>query len=142
MKGLYIGMGEQLDAICALQKLDIRDEDAFRITLRITLAKSKKEQDIFDKFFYKSLLHHAVVMEIFCNNDLGGISYEKLCLNIPKSLGSRSSIQNLLNEGLDKKILKKVENNQDRRVKKYFLTEEFYEKKVNWIKNQKNIFNS
>ena len=52
MKGLYIGMGEQLDAICALQKLDIRDEDAFRITLRITLAKSKKEQDIFDKFFH------------------------------------------------------------------------------------------
>ena len=52
MKGLYIGMGEQLDAICALQKLDIRDKDAFRITLRITLAKSKKEQDIFDKFFH------------------------------------------------------------------------------------------
>ena len=51
MKGVCIGIGEQLDAICALQKLDFHDEDAFRITLRITLAKSKKEQDIFDKFF-------------------------------------------------------------------------------------------
>ena len=109
---------------------------------KIALYYSIESTNIFNKFFYKSLLHHAVVMEIFCNNDLGGISYEKLCLNIPKSLGSRSSIQNLLSEGLDKKILKKVENNQDRRVKKYFLTEEFYEKKVNWIKNQKNIFNS
>lgn len=52
MKGLYIGMGEQLDAICALQKLNLQDKDAFRITLRITLAKSKKEQDIFDNFFH------------------------------------------------------------------------------------------
>ena len=109
---------------------------------KIALYYSIESTNIFDKFFYKSLLHHAVVMEIFCNNDLSGISYEKLCLNIPKSLGSRSSIQNLLSEGLDKKILIKVENNQDRRVKKYFLTKEFYEKKVNWIKNQKNIFNS
>ena len=52
MKGLYIGMGEQLDAICALQKLNLQDKDAFRITLRITLAKSKKEQEIFDNFFH------------------------------------------------------------------------------------------
>ena len=56
-------------------------------------------------FFNKSILHYAAMMEVFSYNKLDGISYEKLCINIPKSLGSRSSIQNLLNEGLDQKKL-------------------------------------
>ena len=42
-------------------------------------------------------------MEIFSANNKNGISFEKLCSSIPKLLGSRSSIQNILNEGLDKK---------------------------------------
>ena len=50
------------------------------------------------------MLHYAVIMEVFSKNNFDGISYEKLCSNVPKVLGSRSSIQNLLNEGLDKKI--------------------------------------
>mgnify|MGYP001584787729 FL=1 len=73
------------------------------------LYSSIKSPEFFGKFFNKSILHNAVVMEIFSNNK-NGISYEKLCFNIPKSLGSRSSIQNLLNEGLDKKLLNKIES--------------------------------
>ena len=95
-----------------------------------------------DRFFNKSILHYAASMEIFSFTNLGGISYEKLCMNIPKTLGSRSSIQNLLNEGLDKKLLIKVENNKDKRIKNYFLNDNFYKIVVNWIKEQKNIYNS
>ena len=94
------------------------------------------------RFFNKSILHYAASMEIFSFNKTGGISYEKLCLNIPKTLGSRSSIQNLLNEGLDKKLLLKVESNQDRRIKNYFLNDSFYQLIINWAKEQKNIYNS
>ena len=77
------------------------------------LYSSLTSSDIFGKFFNKSILHYAAIMEVFSFNKLGGISYEKLCYNIPKSLGSRSSIQNLLNEGLDKNLLVKIESEKD-----------------------------
>ena len=101
---------------------------------------SIKNPDILEKFFNKSILHNAVIMEIFINN-AQGISYEKLCLNIPKLLGSRSSIQNLLNEGLDKKLLKKVESKIDKRIKNFHLSEEMSNKLIDWVNYQKKIFN-
>jgi len=106
------------------------------------LYSSLTSSDTFGKFFNKSILHYAAVMEVFSFNKLGGISYEKLCHSIPKSLGSRSSIQNLLNEGLDKKLLVKVESKKDKRIKNYFLSEEFYHMVLDWIKMQKKIYNS
>ena len=51
IKGLFISMSEQIDAMCALEKLDFQDENSFRIALRTTLAKSSEEQKIFDKYF-------------------------------------------------------------------------------------------
>jgi len=106
------------------------------------LYSSLTSSDTFGKFFNKSILHYAAVMEVFSFNKLGGISYEKLCHSIPKSLGSRSSIQNLLNEGLDKKLLVKVESKKDKRIKNYFLSDEFYHMVLDWIKMQKKIYNS
>ena len=106
------------------------------------LYSSLTGTDTSSRFFNKSILHYAASMEIFSFNKTGGISYEKLCLSIPKTLGSRSSIQNLLNEGLDKKLFLKIENNKDKRIKNYFLNESFYQLIVNWIKEQKNIYNN
>ena len=100
-----------------------------------------ESKNIFGKFFHKSILHNAVIMEIFSKNKHNGISYEKLCINIPKSLGSRSSIQNLLNEALDKNILKKIESDKDKRIKNYYLSDESSGLVIEWIKKQKNIFN-
>ena len=106
------------------------------------LYSSLTSSDICGKFFNKSILHYAAIMEVFSFNKLGGISYEKLCHSIPKSLGSRSSIQNLLNEGLDKNLLVKVENEKDKRIKNYFLSDDFYHMVLDWIKAQKRIYNS
>ena len=106
------------------------------------LYSSLSSSDKFGKFFNKSILHYATIMEVFSYNKLEGISYEKLCLSLPKTLGSRSSIQNLLNEGLDQKLLFKVENIQDKRIKNYFLSDEFYNMVLDWIRNQKKIYNS
>ena len=108
---------------------------------KTALYSSLESKDVFGKFFNKSILHNAIIMEIF-SNSVDGISYEKLCLNIPKSLGSRSSIQNLLNEGLDKLILLKIESEEDKRIKNYFLSDQFYQMVLDWIKKQKIIFNS
>ena len=106
------------------------------------LYSSLTSTDTFGKFFNKSILHYAAIMEIFSYNKLGGISYEKLCYSIPKSLGSRSSIQNLLNEGLDKKLFVKVESEKDKRIKNYFLSDDYYHMVLDWIKTQKKIYNS
>jgi hypothetical protein len=106
------------------------------------LYSSLTSSDIFGKFFNKSILHYAAIMEVFSFNKLGGISYEKLCHSIPKSLGSRSSIQNLLNEGLDKNLLVKIENEKDKRIKNYFLSDDFYHMVLDWIKAQKRIYNN
>ncbi len=109
---------------------------------KTALYSSLESSNFFCKFFNKSILHNAVVMEIFSNNIVNGISYERLCLNIPKAVGSRSSIQNLLNEGLDKKIFVKVENKEDKRIKNYYLSNESSDFVIDWIKKQKIIFNS
>ena len=106
------------------------------------LYSTLTSSDKFGRFFNKSILHYAAIMEVFSYNKLDGISYEKLCINIPKSLGSRSSIQNLLNEGLDQKLLFKVENKKDKRVKNYFLSDEFYHMVLDWIRIQKKIYNT
>ena len=107
-----------------------------------SLYLSLSNSDIFGKFFYKSFLHSTIIMEIFSANKKNGISYEKLCSNIPKLLGSRSSIQNMLNEGLDLKILKKIDNKEDKRIKNYYLSDDFLEMMLEWVKGQKQIFNS
>ena len=106
------------------------------------LYSSLTGTDKSSRFFNKSILHYAASMEIFSFNKSGGISYEKLCLSIPKTLGSRSSIQNLLNEGLDKTLLIKVESDKDKRIKNYFLNDNFYQLVLNWIKEQKNVYNN
>ena len=106
------------------------------------LYSSLTSTDTFVKFFKNSIFHYASIMEVFSSNKLGGISYEKLCHSIPKSLGSRSSIQNLLNEGLDKGLLIKVESEKDKRIKNYFLSDEFYHGVLDWIKIQKRIYNN
>ena len=52
------------------------------------LYSSLTSTDTFGKFFNKSILHYAAIMEIFSFNKLGGISYEKLChLPILRSFG-------------------------------------------------------
>ena len=106
------------------------------------LYSSLTSTDVSSKFFNKSILHYAATMEIFTFHNKGGISYEKLCFNIPKNLGSRSSIQNLLNEGLDKKLLIKTESKKDKRIKNYFLSDHLYNVFCNWIKEQSKIYGS
>ena len=50
--GLKSGIGEQMDALRALEKVGLKNENFFRMALRTTLAKSTKEQEIFDDNFY------------------------------------------------------------------------------------------
>ena len=51
--GLRTGMGEQMDALRSMEEVDLKHETAFRMALRTTLAKSIREQEIFDEHYHR-----------------------------------------------------------------------------------------
>ena len=113
-----------------------------------TIIKEKKReiyssffsQDYSNKFFFKSILHHVISLEVYENNDLEGISFETICTNVPKSIGSRSSIQSILNDALDRDIFLKQQSNRDKRIKNYFLSDKYFNLINLWIKKEQRYF--
>jgi len=98
-------------------------------------------EDYVSKFLFKSILHHVISLEIYENNRLKGISFETICSNIPKSIGSRSSIQSILNEALEKKIFIKEQSQSDKRIKNYYLSNNFLDMINGWLKKEGSFFN-
>ena len=92
------------------------------------------------KFFFKSILHHVISLEVYENNNQDGISFEMICANIPKSIGSRSSIQSILNEALDKNIFVKEQSHTDKRIKNYFLSNNFLDMINSWLRKEGSFF--
>ncbi len=92
------------------------------------------------KFFFKSILHHVISLEVYENNDHDGISFETICSNVPKSIGSRSSIQSILNEALYQNLFKKYQSKKDKRIKNYFLANEFAIMMNDWLKKEHSFF--
>ena len=50
-EGLPIGLSEETDTLSALGSIRIEDPEEFRLTLRTILARSRKEQERFDRLF-------------------------------------------------------------------------------------------
>ena len=98
-------------------------------------------EDYVSKFLFKSILHHVISLEIYENNRLNGISFETIWANIPKSIGSRSSIQSILNEALDKNIFVKEQSKSDKRIKNYYLSNNFLDMINGWLKKEGTFFN-
>ena len=93
-----------------------------------------------ENFFTKSSLHYVICLEISSKNNNGGISYEEICSKIPNLLGSRTSIQTILNDGVQFKCFDKIQNNLDKRVKKFFLSKNFSIMITDWFISQKEFF--
>ena len=98
-------------------------------------------EDYVSKFLFKSILHHVISLEIYENNGFSGISFETICANIPKSIGSRSSIQSILNEALEKNIFVKEQSKFDKRIKNYYLSNNFLDMINSWLKKEGTFFN-
>ncbi len=98
-------------------------------------------EDYVSKFLFKSILHHVISLEIYENNKLNGISFEAICANIPKSIGSRSSIQSILNDALEKNIFIKEQSKTDKRIKNYYLSSNFLNTINGWLKKEGTFFN-
>ena len=60
--------------------------------------------------------------------------------NIPKSIGSRSSIQSILNEALEKNIFVKEQSKTDKRIKNYYLSNNFLDMINTWLRKEGSFF--
>ena len=72
--------------------------------------------------------------------NFNGISFETICSNVPKSIGSRSSIQSILNDALDRNIFLKYQTEKDKRIKNYYLSESYFDLINKWINEEKSYF--
>ena len=105
-----------------------------------TIYSSFFSEDYVSKFLFTSILHHVISLEIYENNRLNGISFETICANIPKSIGSRSSIQSILNEALEKNIFTKEQSKTDKRIKNYYLSNNFFNMINTWLQKEGSYF--
>ena len=83
-----------------------------------------------------------ISLEVYESNSQTGISFEMLCSRIPNSIGSRSSIQSILKDALKKNIFIKKLSNEDKRVKKFYLSDNYLNIINTWIKKEKFYFTS
>jgi len=107
----------------------------FKDDLYLNLSKNNENQ-----FIYNSILHFAISLEIGINTyNKNLISYEKICNSIPKKLGSRSTIQSILNDAIQLGYFEKIVSIDDKRIKNYKLSNKFINMFEDWIENQKKI---
>ena len=102
-----------------------------------------KQTNEYCNFFYSSMLHYAISLEIASssyNDQL--ISFEKLCLKIPKKLGCRSSIKTILDHGLQNGFFIKEPTITDRRIKRYKLSEKYSLMVTHWYLDRKERYAS
>ena len=87
-------------------------------------------------FIFRTKVHAIIVFYIFGSDK---ITFETLCKNLD-SVASRTTIQSILIEGVNKNYLSKEVNRSDKR-KKYYSCINLKSTLDEWYKNNKLIFN-
>ena len=87
-------------------------------------------------FIFRTKVHAIIVFNIYGSEK---ITFENLCRNLD-SVASRTTIQSILNEGVNNNYLSKEVDKNDKR-KKYYSCTNLKDTLVDWYKNNKSIFN-
>ena len=87
-------------------------------------------------YIFKTKIHAILVFNIFGSEK---ITFENLCRNLV-NVASRTTIQSILTEGVDKNYLLKEIDKNDKR-KKYYNCVNLKDTLDQWYKNNKLIFN-
>ena len=104
---------------------------------------TEKNSDEYLSFFYTSMLHYAISLEIASSSYKGEfISFQKLYKTIPKKLGCKSSIKSILNHGVEKTYFIKEQATKDKRIKKYKLSESYSLMITDWYLSRKSRYAS
>ena len=104
----------------------------------VDMTKLSKEDGFF-RFAYQSRTHWMLICLIGSYQNKG-ISFEEACSKIDGSLASRSTIQNILENGHKQSYFFKKTSKRDKRIQIYFLTRESLDEVFNWVKRQEEIF--
>jgi len=95
----------------------------------------------FQKFMYSSRASFCVTLEIAeAQYRDSASSFEKICLNIPRNLGSRATIQNILTSGLKESFFIKVRSKVDKRIKNIQISQGYLKYVDTWVKMHTGIF--
>ena len=104
-------------------------------------SSAKADQSSFKKFLFATRQHVLIIFYITSQREQK-TTLEDICYNISPKVVSRSTIQNILNEGYKIKFFEKEVNQKDKREKFYKLTTESNQCMKDWAHNQSTIFSS
>ena len=104
----------------------------------VDMTKLSKEDGFF-RFAYQSRTHWMLICLIGSYQNKG-ISFEEACSRIDGSLASRSTIQNILENGHKQSYFFKKTSKKDKRIQLYYLTRDSLYEVLNWVKRQEEIF--
>ena len=99
------------------------------------------QQNPFKKFLFLTRQHVLIIFYIASQLDQK-TTLEDICYNVSPKVVSRSTIQNILKEGIKINFFEKEINQKDKREKFYKLTNEASKVMQEWAYNQNTIFSS
>ena len=99
------------------------------------------QQNPFKKFLFSTRQHVLIIFYIASQLDQK-TTLEDICYNVSPKVVSRSTIQNILKEGIKINFFIKEINEKDKREKFYKLTNEASKVMQEWAYNQNTIFSS
>tara|TARA_X000000368_G_scaffold283764_1_gene225319 strand:+ start:132 stop:491 length:360 start_codon:yes stop_codon:yes gene_type:complete len=100
-----------------------------------------KEENPLKRFLFSTKQHAILIFYISSLNDKKS-TLEDICYNISPKVISRSTVQNILKEGVKINFLIKEINKKDKRAKYFKLTESAEKLMLNWINNRKELFSN
>ena len=103
---------------------------------------SYESQDECKHFFFKSIMHLMVSLEIASSSILDEkINYSKLKSSIPSSLGDENIIKKVLNEGVESNFFIKKKYIKNNHQPYYKISKKFSLMITNWYLENKSKFN-
>ena len=98
-----------------------------------------KQENPFENFLFNTK-HHVVIIFYIASQPERKSTLEEICYNVSPKIISRSTIQNILKEGVNINFLKKEVSEKDKRSKFYKLTDGAVDLLEKWAHRQKKVF--
>ena len=100
---------------------------------------SFKHENPLESFLFNTK-YHIVIMFYIASQKGSKSTLEEICYNVSPKVISRSTIQNILKEGVNINFLKKEISEKDKRSKFYKLTDGAVDLLEKWAHRQKKVF--
>ena len=103
---------------------------------------SFEDNNKYKKFFFKSITHLIVSLEIASSSTLGGkISYDKLKSSILSSLGNENKVREAVNEGIENKFFIEKKSKKNSKQSYYKISKNYSLMITDWFSQNKSKFN-